>query len=52
MVILKNTNGTIVTNNKFKKMSPKGFKTAAFSFKAIPNMAPIIIAAKSIITDL
>ena len=52
VVILKNTSGTIVTNNKFKKISPSGLKTAAFSPNAIPTIAPIIIAAISIITDL
>ena len=31
VVMLKNINGTIVTNSRFKKRSPNGFKTAAFS---------------------
>jgi len=52
VVILKNISGTITTNSKFRKISPKGFKTAVFSLNAIPTIAPIIIAAKSIITDL
>ena len=52
VVMLKNINGTIVTNSRFKKRSPNGFKTAAFSLHAIPIIAPITIAAKSIITDL
>ena len=52
VVILRNISGTITTNSKFRKISPKGFKTAAFSLNAIPTIAPIIIAAKSIITDL
>ena len=50
--IVKNINGTIITNNRFKKISPNGLRTVAFSWNTIPTIAPTIMATKSIIVDL
>ena len=52
VVIVKKIKGTIITNNRFRNMSPSGFKIAAFSWNMIPMIAPTIIAAKRIIVDL
>ena len=52
VVIFKNINGTIITNNKFKNTSPSGATTAAFSLKITPKIEPTIIAAIKIIVDL
>ena len=48
VLIVKNTNGTIITNIKFKKMSPNGLKTVAPSFHIKPIIAPIIIETSNI----
>ena len=48
VLIVKNTNGTIITNIKFKKMSPNGLKTVAPSFHIKPIIAPIIIESSNI----
>jgi hypothetical protein len=40
VVIVKKISGTIDTNNKFKKISPNGFKTLASSLKIRPIMVP------------
>ena len=42
-VIVKNIRGTITTNIKFRKISPKGLKTQAFSLKIRPIIVPIIM---------
>ena len=42
-VIVKNIRGTITTNIKFRKISPKGLKTQAFSLKIRPMNVPIIM---------
>ena len=52
VVIVKNTSGTITTNNRFKNMSPKGCNIVAFSWNIIPTIAPTIIATKRIIVVL
>ena len=43
--IVTNIKGTIATNIRFKKTSPSGLSTAAFSLNTIPMIAPTIIAA-------
>ena len=52
VVIVKNINGTIITNNKFKNKSPKGLSTLVLSPKITPTIPPIIIAPSRIIVDL
>ncbi len=52
VVIVKNINGTIMTNKRFKKISPSGFKIVAFSLKISPTTAPTIIESNKIIVDL
>ena len=42
-VIVKNISGTITTNIKLRKISPKGLKTQAFSLKIRPIIVPIIM---------
>ena len=50
--IVKNTNGTITTNIKLIKISPKGLKIVAFSLKIRPTMVPKIIPPIRIIVLL
>ena len=52
VVIVKNTNGTMIHNNRFRKISPNGCKIVAFSWNIIPTIAPTIIATRRIIVDL
>ena len=52
VVIVKKISGTMITNNRFKNMSPKGCNIVAFSWNIIPTIAPTIIATKRIIVDL
>jgi len=52
VVMVKNISGTITTNIKFIKISPKGLRTLAFSLNINPTIAPIIIEIKSIIVLL
>ncbi|ACN83332.1 hypothetical protein BHWA1_00839 [Brachyspira hyodysenteriae WA1] len=42
MVIDKNIKGTTTVKRTLINISPKGFKTAAFSLSIIPNILPII----------
>lgn len=39
--IEKKTSGIIAVNKRFRKISPKGFKTAASCLKIIPSSVPI-----------
>lgn len=50
--IVKNTNGTITTNIKLIKISPKVLKIVAFSLKIRPTMVPKIIPPIRIIVLL
>ena len=52
VVIFKKISGIIITNNRFKKISPNGLRIVAFSWNIIPTIAPTIIATKRIIVDL
>lgn len=52
VVIVKNISGTIITNRRFKNISPNGCNTVAFSLNTIPITAPTIIATNNIIVDL
>ena len=52
VVIVKNINGTMITNIKFINKSPNGLNTAAFSPYTNPTIAPIIRAARRIIVCL
>ena len=52
VVIVKKISGTMITNNRFRKMSPKGCNLVAFSWNIIPTNAPTIIATKRIIVVL
>ena len=52
VVIVKKISGTIVTNNRFKNISPKGCNIVAFSWNITPMNAPTIIATKRIIVVL
>ena len=52
VVMFKKISGTIITNSKFKNISPKGLSTAAFSWNITPTIAPTIIEASKIIVDL
>lgn len=50
--IVKNINGTIITNNKFKNKSPRGFTTVAFSLNIRPHIPPMITNVNNIIVFL
>ena len=52
VVIVKNINGTMITNIKFINKSPNGLNTAAFSPYTNPTIAPIIKAPRRIIVCL
>jgi hypothetical protein len=52
LVIVKNINGTIDTNKRFKKISPNGLSISVFSLNTKPTIAPIIIDASRIIVPL
>ena len=41
-----------MTNKRFKKISPNGLSTVAFSLKISPTAAPTISATRRIIVDL
>jgi hypothetical protein len=45
--IVKNINGIIAVNNKFKKISPKGFITSTPFPKTNPNTLPTRIPPRS-----
>ena len=51
-VIVKNINGTIITNKRFKNKSPSGLTISAFSLKIKPQIAPMITQPKRIIVLL
>lgn len=49
---VKNIRGTITTNIKLMKISPKGLKIQAFSLKIRPMIVPIIILYNKMIVLL
>jgi hypothetical protein len=52
VVMFKKISGTMMTNSRFKNMSPSGLSTVAFSWNISPIIVPTIIATIRIIVDL